>query len=102
MDMHLAAIAPRQPHLTAADRAHPLFPLYNQHRASCSRLLVQASSFRDWLYQYEADLVRSSAAADPRYPAFLDWMQKNQGGARRCPAGAFPHNFYFWIEGGRW
>jgi hypothetical protein len=102
MDMSRAATAPVQPHVSDRDRAHPLFPIYNQVRAACSRLLVQADSFRDWLYQYEHDLKRSAAAADPRYPRFLDWMQREKGGARKCPAGVFPHNFYFWIEGGRW
>ena len=23
-------------------------------------------------------------------------------GARRCPAGGFPDNFNFWLDGGRW
>lgn len=102
MNISSAALPPVQPNVTAADRVHPLFPIYNQHRAACSRLLVQADSFRDWLAHYEHDLKNARAAADPRYPRFLDWMIANQGGARKCPAGSFPHNFYFWIEGGRW
>jgi hypothetical protein len=102
MDMSPACTAPRQPPISEKDREHPLFALYSQHRSACNRLLVEASAFRDWLFQYERDLVNSKAASDPRYPAFLDWMQGSQAGARKCPAGVFPHNFYFWIEGGRW
>jgi hypothetical protein len=102
MDMSKAALPPRQPHHTKADAEHPLFPLWRQHVSSCNRLLIQASDFRDWKTCYERELVNSNAASDPRYPRFLDWMNANQGGARKCPAGMFPHNFYFWIEGGRW
>lgn len=102
MDMSKAAIAPRQPIITEADRKHPLFPIYNEYRAGCSRMLVQASHFKDWLSQYERELVNAKAASDPRYSKFLDWMIDNKGGARKCPAGMFPHNFYFWLEGGRW
>lgn len=102
MDISKAALPPIQPLIQLADRNHPLFPTYMQYRAGCSRMLVAADGFRDWLGQYERNLVHSAAATDPKYPAFLDWMHKNQGGARKCPAGCFPHNFYFWIEGGRW
>lgn len=102
MDMSKAAMPPRQPWINDSDRAHPLFPIYSQHRASCTRMMVEAASFTDWLCQYERELENCNAARDPRYSSFLDWMQANQGGARPCPAGPFPHNFYFWIEGGRW
>jgi hypothetical protein len=48
----------------------------------------------------------SPACTAPRQPPISekdrDWMQGSQAGARKCPAGVFPHNFYFWIEGGRW
>lgn len=102
MQISAACIAPHQPLVTEADRKHPLFALYSQHRSSCSNLLIEASTFRDWLSQYKNELVNANAASDPRYSRFLDWMQINQGGARKCPAGTFPHNFYYWIEGGRW
>lgn len=102
MEMSKAALPPRQPAITDRDRAHPLFPLYQQHRSACSRLLVEASAFRDWLFQYERELQNNACAKHARFPDFLDWMQANQGGARRCPAGVFPHNFNFWLEGGRW
>ena len=102
MDMSAAAIAPRQPGVSAADRAHPLFPLYQQQRSFCSVNLIEASRFCDWLYQYEHEQVVTDARKDEQFPIFLAWMRANQGGARRCPAGDFPHNFRFWQTGGRW
>lgn len=102
MTMSQAAIAPRQPHVSARDRQHPLFPTYQQHRSAMSRMLVEASSFRDWLSCYERETLRARAADHPQYHRFLDWMLANQGGARKCPSGIFPHNFWFWLEGGRW
>lgn len=102
MNMSKAALPPRQPLILEKDRKHPLFAAYEQHRSSCNRLLVEASSFADWLCQYEHDVANIRAAAHPKYSAFLDWMRDNQGGARKCPVGAFPHNLYYWIDGGRW
>lgn len=103
MEMSKAAIAPVQPHISDTVRAHPLFPLYRQHRSSMTMLLVQCASFEDWLYGYEDELRRANEAKHPRYPDFLAWMRANKGGARKCPAGnSFPHNFHFWLEGGRW
>lgn len=102
MDMSKAAIAPRQPRISAQDEAHPLFPIYRQHRAFCAINLIEASAFTDWLYQYESNLRNERVAAHKRYPEFLAWMRANKGGARQCPAGQFPHNFNYWLEGGRW
>lgn len=102
MEMSKAAIAPQQPPISAADRAHPLFNLYNQHRSWCSLQLVKADAFRDWLFQYERNLVNDAATKHPDYPAFMEWIVANKGGARKCPAGVFPHNFNYWREGGRW
>lgn len=102
MNMSKAALPPRAPHISANDRLHPLFPTYELHLSSCRRNLIEASSFADWLSQYNYETERTSAAAHPKYPAFLDWMRDNQGGARKCPAGAFPHNMYYWLDGGRW
>lgn len=102
MDISRAATPPRQPEILHAERAHPLFPLYAQHRTFCSNQLVQVDCFRDWLSQYERNLQNEVAAKHPRYSAFMAWMVANQGGARRCPAGSFPHNFEFWRSGGRW
>lgn len=102
MDMSKAAMAPIQPTISASDRAHPLFAAYGLHRAACNRLMIEASRFSDWLYQYESNLKNEAAARRPEYADFRQWMIENQGGARTCPAGSFPHNFYFWIDGGRW
>lgn len=101
-DISRAALPPRQPAITAADRAHPLFRLYEQHRTSCAVNLIEASAFRDWLFQYERQQVSDAAASDPDYPAFLAWCRETQAGRRTCPVGMFPHNFRFWQEGGRW
>ena len=102
MHMSPAALPPVQPHISAADREHPLFALYMQHRSFCSNNLIQASAFDDWLYQYNRDLESTAQRSRPEYPAFIEWMNANRGGARKCPAGLFPYNFQFWIEGGRW
>jgi hypothetical protein len=102
MNMSKAALPPRNPVVTDQHRAHPLYALYRQHLASCRINLIEASQFDNWLYQYEIQIENDKAAADPQYPAFMRWMRENQGGARRCPVGVFPHNFRFWCGGGRW
>lgn len=109
MDISPAALPPIPAHYTKADEAHPLFGLYRQHLNGCARLLIAASDFRDWLYQYEMNQRNEAAAKRPEYPAFLGWMRAEKAGRRKClptadlPEGlSFPHNFYFWIEGGRW
>lgn len=51
---------------------------------------------------YKKETEAAARLADPDYHEFLGWMSANKGGARPCPAGAFPHNFKFWREGGRW
>lgn len=102
MDISPACTAPVQPAISAKEREHPLFPIYSLYHASMSNQLVEASAFCDWLYQYERDAVNEEAARHPRYSEFLNWMQKNKGGARACPAGIFPHNFLYFLEGGRW
>ena len=102
MDISAAALPPRSPHISAKDRTHPLFPIYDEYRRGMSRLLVEASDFSDWLYRYERDIQFAEIEKHPRMPEFQQWMRDNKGGARRCPAGVFPHNFNFWLEGGRW
>lgn len=102
MDMSAAALPPRSGISTKTDEAHPLFPLYRQHKASCQRLMIDSSDFRDWLFQYERNLENDRIAAHPRFREFQLWCREVKSGARRCPAGAFPHNFKFWLEGGRW
>ena len=102
MDMSAAAIAPRQPSIGKHDHEHPLFPLYSQHRTFCTNHLIEADSFRDWLTHYEHALLTKRWAQHERYSEFMMWMVENQGGARECPAGWFPHNFNYWLAGGRW
>ena len=102
MNMSKAALPPIQPRISDKDRLHPLFNLYQQYRSSCSMNLIEANSFDNWLYQYNQNQVRDNAANDSQYPDFMKWMVQNQGGARKCPAGNFPNNFYYWIKGGRW
>lgn len=102
MHMSTAALPPIQPPISDADRAHPLFPIYQTYRNAMANQLVKASAFRDWLFQYEQKLEHDKASAHPLYPAFVAWMNETKGGRRECPAGIFPHNMFFWIEGGRW
>jgi hypothetical protein len=102
MDISVAALPPRQPTISYADKKHRLFPLYEKYRNFCSEDLITASAFRDWLHQHNIEQVGDEAAKHPRYFEFLAWMQTEQGGARKCPAGVFPYNFYFWLEDGRW
>jgi hypothetical protein len=102
MDMHGAALPPVHGHVTEQDRKHPLFPTYRNYRSWCSRKLIAAEGFQDWLHARRQEEEGAQAAQHPEYPAFMRWMRANQGGARKCPAGAFPHNFTFWLGGGRW
>lgn len=45
---------------------------------------------------------RRDAAYHPRLNEFKTWMRAAKAGARTCPRGAFPDNFLFWLDGGRW
>lgn len=100
MDMSAAALPPRSGTYLPTDMQHPLFPLYREHRSSCQRLMIDSSDFRDWLFQYERNLQSDNAAKHPRFAEFQAWCRETQSGRRRCPAGCFPHNFNFWLEGG--
>lgn len=51
MDISPAALPPIQPHISKADREHPLFNEYMSYRSAMSRLLVEASSFQNWVGQ---------------------------------------------------
>ena len=103
MEMSKAAIAPQQPLVLDQDRKHPLFPEYDEHRRFCNANLVRADSFRDWLASRERQLRDDEIRKHPKFPEFQKWMRENKGGRRKCPAGnAFPANFHFWLEGGRW
>ena len=102
MDMSPACTMPPQPSISAADREHPLFPLYSQYRSFCNAKMIECNTFANWLYQYEQDLRFKEIEKHPRFAEWQAWMQANKGGARKCPAGVFPHNFHYWLEGGRW
>lgn len=97
-----AALPPVQPLISEAQRKHAMFNDYMNYRANMSRLLLQADSFSEWLAQSTDQADRNNAALHPRYQEFLQWMRDNKGGARRCPAGSFPLNFNYWLQGNRW
>lgn len=100
MDMHGAALPPRQPHISEADRAHPRFAEYQRYRSSMSALLVEADSFQSWLGSKEREARDAEIMAHPRFREFQQWMRDNKGGAR-MPC-AFPENFNRWLKGERW
>jgi hypothetical protein len=103
MDMSPAALPPIQPPILDKDRQHPLFSTYMATRSWFASKLLQAPAFQDWLYQRERDAREREQMQHPRFKEFQDWMQDNKGGRRKCPAGnTFPHNFFFWLDGGRW
>ncbi len=102
MDMSKAALPAKFGYASKEDEKHPLLSVYRQYRSNMTRLMVNSENFRDWLHNYEANLVRENAAKHEKYPEFMTWMRANQGGARKCPAGAFPYNFNYWLNGGRW
>jgi hypothetical protein len=102
MDMSAAALPPCQPAISEADRSHPLFPAYMQHRNSCIRLMVTANTFEGFKFQARHEAKCDVAEEHPRFKEFQSWMRETKAGGRKCPAGSFPENFYFWVEGGRW
>lgn len=103
MDISAAALPPRQPYVSEKERMHPKYPEYRNHVSAMTRLLVEAPSFADWLAQSTYHAKLDTEAKHPRYPEFLAWMRATRGGARKCPAGnAFPANFHYWLNGGRW
>lgn len=102
MDMHAAAIAPRQPTISATDRAHPRFAEYSRLSSGMSAMLVEAPPFANWLSQQTFQDHCDDWAKHIEYPEFMHWMRANQGGARKCPGGSFPGNFKYWLGGGRW
>lgn len=102
MEMSKASLPARYGKASFQDEKHSLFPVYRQYRSSMSAQLVNSEDFSDWLYSYERNLIRENAAKHNDYPKFMEWMKANQGGTRKCPVGAFPHNFEFWRNGGRW
>jgi hypothetical protein len=102
MNMSKAALPQRYGQASAEDHKHPLFPIYRQYRASMTMLLVNSEDFRDWLHKYKQNEINLNFTRHKQYPNFMTWMKFNQGGSRKCPAGVFPHNFNYWLNGGRW
>jgi hypothetical protein len=102
MEISPACLPPAQPPIAAEDRTHPLFATYMAHRSWFSANLLEAPAFADWLYHREINELHEEASAHPRYAEFLGWMRSAKGGRRTCPTGVFPHNFHFWLAGGRW
>ena len=102
MDMSAAAIAPRQPHVSAADREHPRFAEYSRYRSAMSIQLVEAMSFGNWLGSIETAAELDRWTQHPHYPQFLRWMRENQGGDKTRSKLSFPANFQAWLGGARW
>jgi hypothetical protein len=100
--MSAACLPPIHGRVDDEDRKHPAFYEYSRYRANCSILLVRADGFKDWLRHKEDDAYRAEWTLHPQYQDFRDWMCATRAGARRCPEGAFPENFKFWLNGGRW
>jgi hypothetical protein len=102
MDMSLAALPPQLPSISSTAKKHPLFQLYMQYRQSRIKLMIDCEEFSDWLSCYQREMQSNKFAKHLKFFEFQQWMHANKGGARRCPAGDFPYNFTFWLNGGRW
>lgn len=102
LDMSKAAIAPRQPILSAKERTHPLASEFEAYVRGMSRLGVQADPFSSWLASRDREAVAKSAEQHPRFPEFKTWMQANRGGESGRNPAPFPHNFNLWLLGHRW
>jgi hypothetical protein len=102
MEMSAAAMRPIHGAIEPDDRQHKAFPAYEVYRTGCVRQLIAAESFRDWLAATERNKIEQRAREHPLYEDFRQWMVDEQAGARTCPAGSFPDNFAYWLEGGRW
>lgn len=100
MNMSKAALPPIQPHVSDADRAHYLFPVYQAYRNAMSVRLVEADSFATWLASRESEAIAAQWHRHAAYPAFLAWMRETQAGARGKLR--FPDNFIAWLDGERW
>ena len=101
MEMSKAALPARYGYASKADEAHPRFAEYQRYRSSMSRLLVDSSSFRDWLSCTEGHEARD---AEARHPRFREWQRAFIAGkmGRRgfLIDGKPPKNFSQWLENG--
>lgn len=103
MDMSRAALPPAAPAIPESARSHPLYSKYLAYRSGCSRNMIDASRWEDWLYQIGQDARDTEWRSHPRYSEFLAWMRASQGGLpRKGNPGNFPVNFEAWLTGARW
>lgn len=103
MDMSKAALPAISGFASKADETHPLYREWRNYESFCTRQMINGMDFRAWIGQRERFAKLDEWANHPEYKSFLAWMRETKGGARTCPAGnAFPNNFQFWLEGGRW
>lgn len=101
MAMSKAAMPPIQP-VMPTDRNHPLFAAYMQHRNFCANNLITAQSFEGFVYCHERDKRDDEFKSHPKFKEFQNWMRDTKAGGRNCPAGTFPDNFKYWLNGNRW
>lgn len=102
MDMSKAAMPAKYGFATKQDEADPLFSKYREYRSVMSKLMIDCESFKDWKMCYLRNQKEDNIAKHKEFKNFQKWMFENQGGARKCPAGCFPKNFEYWLNGGRW
>lgn len=77
MNMSAACLPPQQPSISDADRAHPLFPEYERHRAAMAAQLVRADSFTTWLLGRMALAESKRWTSHPRHPEYVRWLREN-------------------------
>lgn len=102
--MSAAALPPIVGTSTAEDQRHPRFGEYRIYRSWCARQMIDCPGFKTWLGGVEREERLAKIAEHPRFKDFQNWMRDTKAGGRKCPAGhgAFPDNFNYWLEGGRW
>lgn len=109
MDMSKAALPPWRGRYSEKDVKDVLFPQYRQYLNFCAIKMINSSDFKDWKYQKRQAEISDEWGRHPQYQEFLAWMRGTKAGGRKClpskdlPNGlAFPSNFQYWLNGGRW
>lgn len=77
MDMSKAALPPRHAPIMDVDRQHPRFNEYMRWRTSLANQLVEAGSFKDWLYQEEMFAESQKIVNHPRHKEWCNWLRNN-------------------------
>ena len=90
------------PSIDPKDRENERFPIYNKYRNACIKHDIECEGFATWLALNERLEKDKTFSANSQFSGFRQWMVAEQGGSRRCPAGIFPENYLFWVNGGRW